>query len=129
MLATARDRRVSDPLTAALLPPPDETAAAREARLANEREAKKVSDSIDEQIRQEKDARKAKLKGRKEIKVLLLGQSESGKSTTLKRKSPPWVPMRLPALFPHLDLVQSFSWLIPPMPSAKSVWHGALLFT
>ena len=94
MVTTARTRRVSDPLTAALQPPPDETVDAREARIANEREAKKVSDSIDEQIRQEKDARKAKLKGRKQIKVLLLGQSESGKSTTLKRKSP-WVIVRV----------------------------------
>ncbi|KAF8520549.1 guanine nucleotide binding protein, alpha subunit [Gautieria morchelliformis] len=85
MLAAVRDRRASDPLTAALQPPPDETPSAREARLASEREAKKISDGIDEQLRQEKEARKAKLKGRKQIKVLLLGQSESGKSTTLKQ--------------------------------------------
>lgn len=83
-----RDRRVSDPLTAALQPPPDETPAARGTRLAEERQAKKISDDIDEQIRQEKEAQRAKLRARKEIKVLLLGQSESGKSTTLKRKFP-----------------------------------------
>ena len=89
MIAATRDRRVSDPLTVALQPPPNETPAARDARLASEREAKKISDSIDEQIRQEKESRKAKLKARKQIKVLLLGQSESGKSTTLKREFPP----------------------------------------
>lgn len=126
MVTTARTRRVSDPLTAALQPPPDETVDAREARIANEREAKKISDSIDEQIRQEKDARKAKLKGRKQIKVLLVGQSESGKSTTLKRKSP-WLLVRL--LLAHLDLGQSFSSLIHPMPFVTSVSHGVPLST
>lgn len=78
-------RRLSDPLTAALQPPSDETEVQREARLASEREAKKISDGIDEQLRQEKEALKAKAKSRQEIKVLLLGQSESGKSTTLKQ--------------------------------------------
>ena len=49
-------------------------------------EAKKVSDSIDEQIRLDKQ----RLRTEKDIvKVLLLGQSESGKSTTLKRTSSP----------------------------------------
>lgn len=78
-------RRLSDPLTAALQPPSDETEVQREARLASEREAKKISDNIDEQLRQEREALKTKAKSRQEIKVLLLGQSESGKSTTLKR--------------------------------------------
>lgn len=49
-----------------------------------EAEAKKVSDAIDEQIRQEKALLK---KQKPDVKVLLLGQSESGKSTTLKRES------------------------------------------
>lgn len=85
MVAANAARRLSDPLTAALQPPSNETDAQREARLASEREAKKVSDGIDEQLRQEKEALKAKARSRQEIKVLLLGQSESGKSTTLKR--------------------------------------------
>jgi guanine nucleotide-binding protein subunit alpha len=85
--AVVRDRRVSDPLTAALQPPPDESPAARDARIAKEREAKQISDSIDEELRLEKEALKTKLKNRKEIRILLLGQSESGKSTTLKRES------------------------------------------
>jgi hypothetical protein len=62
MLATVRDCHVSDPLTAAPQPPPDEAPAARKAWLASECEAKKVSDGIDEQLGQEKEARKAKLK-------------------------------------------------------------------
>jgi len=69
-----------------MAPPPDETPQEREARLEKEREAKKISDGIDEQLKAEKEAIKARLKARKEIKVLLLGQSESGKSTTLKRR-------------------------------------------
>lgn len=49
-----------------------------------EAEAQKVSDAIDEQLRQEKALLK---KQKPDVKVLLLGQSESGKSTTLKRES------------------------------------------
>jgi len=79
----ARRRTLSDPLAAALLPPPDESPVEREVRLKAEIDAKKVSDSIDEMIRQERNDRK---KSRTEVNVLLLGQSESGKSTTLKRE-------------------------------------------
>ncbi|EIM83217.1 G-alpha-domain-containing protein [Stereum hirsutum FP-91666 SS1] len=75
-------RSLSDPLAAALRPPPNETSAAREARLQMEAEAQKVSDAIDEQLRQEKALLK---KQKPDVKVLLLGQSESGKSTTLKQ--------------------------------------------
>lgn len=78
-----RRRSLSDPLAAALMPPPNESAADRERRLEAESEAKRVSDGIDEMLRAEKKEKKAK----PEIKVLILGQSESGKSTTLKRES------------------------------------------
>ena len=78
-----RGRTLSDPLAAALLPPPDESPIEREVRLKAEIDAKKVSDSIDEMIRQERNDQK---KSKAEVNVLLLGQSESGKSTTLKRE-------------------------------------------
>ncbi|KAJ7213656.1 guanine nucleotide binding protein, alpha subunit [Mycena haematopus] len=71
-----------DPLSLALQPPPDETSQAREARLQLEREAKKRSDLIDEELNRERNA--AEKKAAKSVKILLLGQSESGKSTTLK---------------------------------------------
>ncbi|KAL0576691.1 hypothetical protein V5O48_005290 [Marasmius crinis-equi] len=70
-----------DPLTLAILPPPNESPEAREAREQAEAEAKRVSDEIDEQIRKEKDLERRK---RKPVKLLLLGQSESGKTATLK---------------------------------------------
>ena len=79
-----RRRSLSDPLERALLPPPNETPEQRELRERRELEAKKVSDDIDEQLRQEKAALRKK---KQEVKILLLGQSESGKSTTLKRGS------------------------------------------
>lgn len=81
--APPRRRTFSDPFTAALLPPPDETATEREVRLRAELDAKKISDSIDDMLHQERNEKK---KLRPEVNVLLLGQSESGKSTTLKRK-------------------------------------------
>lgn len=62
-----------DPLTAALLGsiPRDETAAQRQQRLALEAEARRISDEIDERLRQERIER-----GRKKVvKVLLLGRS------------------------------------------------------
>ncbi|KAG7091930.1 hypothetical protein E1B28_008322 [Marasmius oreades] len=70
-----------DPLTKAISPPPDETAAEKEARVKSELEAKRVSDAIDDDIDKQRIAEK---RGPKPVRVLLLGQSESGKSTTLK---------------------------------------------
>lgn len=81
-----RSRSLSDPLARALLPPENESPIERTARMEKEELAKKVSDDIDEQIKLDK----ADLKRYREtVKVLLLGQSESGKSTTLKRALSP----------------------------------------
>lgn len=76
-----RRRSLSDPLSAALQPPENETPADRDRRLLAEQEAKQVSDRIDEMLREEKKEKRLK----PAIKILLLGQSESGKSTTLKQ--------------------------------------------
>jgi guanine nucleotide-binding protein subunit alpha len=70
-----------DPLTLAAAPPPDETPAQRFVREKAEAEARKISDEIDEQIKRDKLASKRR---KRSVKVLLLGQSESGKSATLK---------------------------------------------
>ncbi|EKM61835.1 uncharacterized protein PHACADRAFT_248702 [Phanerochaete carnosa HHB-10118-sp] len=78
---SGRRRSISDPLLAALQPPADESQQEREGRLHAEQEAKKRSDTIDRMLR---DTERRNRK-QKQIKVLLLGQSESGKSTTLKQ--------------------------------------------
>ncbi|KAF7297279.1 hypothetical protein MIND_00961100 [Mycena indigotica] len=69
-----------DPLALAIAPPPNETLAEREVRERAEREASRISDEIDAQLRREREAEKKK----KPVKLLLLGQSESGKTATLK---------------------------------------------
>ncbi|TBU38222.1 G-alpha-domain-containing protein [Dichomitus squalens] len=70
-----------DPLAAAIEPPENETPAERWAREQAEAEARRISEQIDDQIKAEKLAMR---KRKPPIKVLLLGQSESGKSTTVK---------------------------------------------
>ena len=65
-----------DPLAAALRPPSDESPEARAIRLSRENEAARVSQAIDESIRVERQANKKN----RVVRVLLLGQSESGAS-------------------------------------------------
>lgn len=70
-----------DPLAHVLRPPPDESPDARTQRIAQEEDAAKRSRAIDEQLVND---RKAFEERKRAVKVLLLGQSESGKTTTLK---------------------------------------------
>ncbi|KAJ7209639.1 guanine nucleotide binding protein, alpha subunit [Mycena pura] len=63
-----------DPLALALQPPPGETPQEKDARLQREREAKKRSDLIDQELNRQRAAEK---KAVKPVKILLLGQSES----------------------------------------------------
>lgn len=65
----------SDPFAQFLRPPINETSSERTARKFREAEEKRVSDAIDEQIKQE---RRILQKQKEVIKILLLGQSESG---------------------------------------------------
>jgi len=71
----------SDPFIEFMRPPPDETPAQATARQQRELDAQRRSDAIDEGIKQ---ARELAKKEKNVVKILLLGQSESGKSTTLK---------------------------------------------
>jgi hypothetical protein len=63
-----------DPFDAVLRPPPNETEEEKTIRLAQETESLRVSQAIDDSIQQER----LKHKKRKLVRVLLLGQSESG---------------------------------------------------
>lgn len=65
-----------DPLDEVLRPPIDETEQDRVIRQAQEAEARRVSQAIDDSIRAEKQAQKKK----GIVRLLLLGQSESGMS-------------------------------------------------
>ncbi|KAF4563694.1 hypothetical protein EYR36_002932 [Pleurotus pulmonarius] len=70
-----RTTTTDDPLDAVLRPPPDETPEQRQIRLAREESARKVSAAIDAEIKAERQARKKK----RIVRLLLLGQSESGR--------------------------------------------------
>ncbi|KAI0720385.1 G-protein alpha subunit [Fomitopsis betulina] len=71
-----------DPLSVIMRPPLVETSDDRSARLQREANAKKISDSIDEAIKQDRERYK---KSKEDVKLLLLGQAESGKSTLQKQ--------------------------------------------
>lgn len=69
-----------DPLSRAIAPPANERADERARRERAESYARTVSEEIDKMLLRDKD----KSHKKRAIKLLLLGQSESGKSTTLK---------------------------------------------
>ncbi|KAF7310301.1 hypothetical protein MIND_00404100 [Mycena indigotica] len=79
--ASRRRQSDTDPLTLALAPPPNESMQERTERLALAATAAQTSRAIDEALLQEKRALDKK---KEDVKILLLGQSESGKSTVLK---------------------------------------------
>ena len=61
-----------DPLARAIAPPPNESPAEREHRMAAESEAKRVSDAIDDELNRQRIADK---KNPRPVKILLLGAS------------------------------------------------------
>ncbi|XP_006463669.1 hypothetical protein AGABI2DRAFT_194428 [Agaricus bisporus var. bisporus H97] len=66
-----------DPLASLMAPSESETPEERDKRILREEEARNISNIIDEELNRER-------KVPKPVKILLLGKSESGKSTTLK---------------------------------------------
>lgn len=70
----ASDQHSDDPLDEALRPPPNENPMERQMRLAREEEARQVSEAIDLSIKAERQA----MRRRRIVRLLLLGQSESG---------------------------------------------------
>ncbi len=65
----------TDPLSRALEPPANETSEQRVAREAREAEARRVNDRIDELLKSDKQANS---RSKAPVKVLMLGQAESG---------------------------------------------------
>ncbi|KAH9987286.1 G-alpha-domain-containing protein [Russula compacta] len=71
-----------DPLSFAIRPSDAETELERLARIQREAEAKRISDIIDEQLKIDKRNYE---KSKQDVRLLLLGQAESGKSTLQKQ--------------------------------------------
>ncbi|TRM57497.1 guanine nucleotide binding protein, alpha subunit [Schizophyllum amplum] len=102
--------------------PPDETESDRLVRIQQEEEAKRTSEAIDQQLRTEREARK-----KSSVKILLLGQAESGKSTMLKNfqlhfapnafdaESDAWRPII------HLNLVRHVNFAVGIVSSDESL--------
>ncbi|KAI0711965.1 G-protein alpha subunit [Cerioporus squamosus] len=88
MISTSRPPSVhsssadADPFSVLLRPPASETEHERVARLNREADAKRISDSIDEEIKADRERMR---KSKQDIRLLLLGQAESGKSTLQKQ--------------------------------------------
>ncbi|KAJ7440299.1 G-protein alpha subunit [Mycena galericulata] len=80
-VSRARPTSLDDPFAMYMAPPEGETAEERAFRIAAQQNAEKTSRQIDEVLLQSK---KLLEKKDKDVKILLLGQSESGKSTVLK---------------------------------------------
>ncbi|KAK6974583.1 guanine nucleotide binding protein, alpha subunit [Favolaschia claudopus] len=110
-----------DPLTLALQPPPNETPQEREARLQRELEARKRSDLIDEEIDREREALRKSVKS---VKILLLGQSESGRLIPLSDfqlvSSPKMACERTSwRAVVHLNLVRSIRLILDALTAAE----------
>ncbi|KAF8546920.1 G-protein alpha subunit [Imleria badia] len=71
----------TDSWSAIFAPPQNETLAEKHVRIAQQQEAARISKDIDDAIEK---SRKQFEKRKRAIKVLLLGQAESGKSTMLR---------------------------------------------
>ncbi|KAF7374477.1 Kinase-like protein [Mycena sanguinolenta] len=99
------------------LPPATKSKKERLARVEAEREAKRVSDAIDEALALEREQTKRNAKIPKE-KIVLLGQAESGKSTILKNLQLHFAPKAFQAEAEgwrpviHLNLVRSVNFVL-----------------
>ena len=82
MLALSRNKGIvteGDPLAYVMAPPPNESDEQKQARLAAEAEAKRISDAIDEEIQRQAKAEKS---ARRPVKILLLGACPTAPADT-----------------------------------------------
>ncbi|KDN34613.1 hypothetical protein RSAG8_12312, partial [Rhizoctonia solani AG-8 WAC10335] len=80
-----RNRSFSDdPFAVMTRPPPNESAEAKQRRQSEEQMAKQRSELIDEEIKRDRQARQQAEATQRKL-LLLVGQAESGKTTTLKQ--------------------------------------------
>ncbi|KAI0777274.1 G-alpha-domain-containing protein [Trametes elegans] len=109
-------------------PPADETELEKAVRLEEEREARRISEAIDRELENERQAiRRVK---KSETKLLLLGQSESGKSTMLKNFQIQFAPNALRAeseawrAVIHLNLVRSVNFILDVLTNPSTPTSG-----
>ncbi|KAH9039585.1 G-alpha-domain-containing protein [Lactarius pseudohatsudake] len=106
----------------------NETPTQREERLEREREAKRINDEIDAQIEIEKSERR---KRQPDIRVILLGQAESGKSTILRNFQLKYAPAAFNAeseawrTIIDLNLVRSVTFLLSLLEEGESSNGGS----
>ncbi|KAF9653935.1 G-alpha-domain-containing protein [Thelephora ganbajun] len=118
-----------NPFIHGLLPHEGESPQERTRREQEEARAKAVSDAIDEQIKQDKVAFK---RYQKAVKILLLGQSESGKSTTIKNFQlkyaySAWIRERSSwKVIIHLNLIRSVTTILEVMNRVMKEQHDRL---
>ncbi|KAH7342104.1 guanine nucleotide binding protein, alpha subunit [Rhizoctonia solani] len=86
-----------DPFSAFIKPPANEPAADREKRLRREQSERVASERIDAQLAREAEALAEHRRANPELRLLLLGQAESGKSTLLKQFQMLYAPHTLDA--------------------------------
>ncbi|EPQ53703.1 guanine nucleotide binding protein alpha subunit [Gloeophyllum trabeum ATCC 11539] len=117
-----------DPFEHIMRPPPDETPEQKAERLRREEEAKRISQQIDESIKMERIERKKK----RVVRLLLLGQSESGKSTTLRQFQRLYTPTAfrqervLWRSVIQLNLIRSIRTILDALPSSSALGSPAL---